>query len=149
LNIAGVSADLSGVMSSVHTVASDSHLWLGFFCASIAIALSPGAGALQSMAAGMTHGLWRAYWSIIGQELGLLFQLTLVAVGLGAVVAKSILAFTIIKFVGVGYLLYLAVRHWRGDFWSTRPIPTRWCSISPCCRSSCRRSRRCRRGATA
>ena len=44
-----------------------------------------------------------------------MFQLTLVAVGLGAVVAKSILAFTIIKFVGVGYLLYLAVRQWRAS----------------------------------
>jgi hypothetical protein len=37
----------------------------------------------------LTHGLLRACWSIVGQELGLLFQLTLVAVGLGAIVAKS------------------------------------------------------------
>jgi homoserine/homoserine lactone efflux protein len=40
------------------------------------------------MASGLTHGLLRAYWSIVGQELGLLFQLTLVAVGLGAIVAS-------------------------------------------------------------
>ena len=99
--------------ATAHTVATDWHLWLGFFGASIAIAFSPGAGAIQSMASGLTHGLLRAYWSIVGQELGLLFQLALVAVGLGAIVAKSILAFTVIKFVGVGYLLYLAVRQWR------------------------------------
>jgi homoserine/homoserine lactone efflux protein len=48
--------------------------------------------AIQSIASGLTHGLLRAYWSIVGQELGLLFQLALVAVGLGAVVDKSILA---------------------------------------------------------
>ena len=100
---------------TAHTVASDWHLWLGFLGASIAIAFSPGAGAIQSMAAGLSHGLLRAYWSIVGQELGLVFQLTLVAVGLGAVVAKSVVAFTIIKFLGVGYLLYLAVRQWRAS----------------------------------
>jgi homoserine/homoserine lactone efflux protein len=101
--------------ATAHTVAGDWHLWLGFLAASIAISFSPGAGAIQSMASGLTHGLLRSYWSIVGQELGLVFQLTLVAVGLGAVVAKSVLAFTIIKFVGVGYLLYLAVRQWRAS----------------------------------
>jgi homoserine/homoserine lactone efflux protein len=57
----------------------------------------------------------RTYWSITGQEFGLLFQLALVAVGLGAVVSKSIVAFTVIKFVGVAYLVYLAVRQWRAS----------------------------------
>ncbi|MFG1934455.1 LysE family transporter [Mycobacterium sp. NPDC048908] len=99
----------------VHTVSSDWHLWLGFLGASIAIAFSPGAGAIQSMASGLSHGLLRSYWSIVGQELGLLLQLTLVALGVGAIVAKSILAFTIIKFAGVLYLLYLAVRQWRAS----------------------------------
>ena len=103
------------MMASAHTIATAWHLWLGFFGASIAIAFSPGAGAIQSMASGLTHGLLRAYWSILGQELGLLFQLALVAVGLGAIVAKSVLTFTVIKFVGVGYLLYLAVRQWRAS----------------------------------
>jgi homoserine/homoserine lactone efflux protein len=98
---------------TAHTIATDWHLWLGFLGASIAIAFSPGAGAIQSMASGLTHGLMRSYWSIVGQEFGLMFQLTLVAIGLGAVVANSIVAFTVIKFVGVAYLLYLAVRQWR------------------------------------
>jgi len=103
------------MMATARTVATDWHLWLSFFGASIAIAFSPGAGAIQSMASGLTHGLLRAYWSILGQELGLLFQLALLAVGLGAIVAKSILTFTVIKFVGVGYLLYLALRQWRAS----------------------------------
>jgi homoserine/homoserine lactone efflux protein len=65
------------------------------------------------MATGMTHGVRRGYWSILGLEVGLMLQLALVAVGLGAAVANSILAFTIIKWLGVAYLLYLAVRQWR------------------------------------
>ena len=101
------------ITASAHTVSNDWGLWLGFLGASIAAAFSPGAGAIQSMASGLSHGLLRAYWSIVGQELGLLVQLTLVAVGLGAVVANSIVAFAVIKVVGVLYLLYLAVRQWR------------------------------------
>lgn len=97
----------------MHTVATDWHLWLGFLGASVAIAFSPGAGAIQSMSSGLSHGLLRSYWSIFGQELGLLFQLTLVAAGLGAIVAGSVVAFTVVKFVGVAYLVYLAVRQWR------------------------------------
>jgi homoserine/homoserine lactone efflux protein len=103
------------VTPAISTVATNWHLWLGFLGASVAIAASPGAGAIQSMSSGLTHGLLRTYWSIVGQELGLMFQLTLVAVGLGAVVAKSVVAFTVVKFVGVAYLLYLAVRQWRAS----------------------------------
>jgi len=89
------------------------HVWLAFLGASILIAVSPGAGAIQSMATGLTQGVRRGYWSIIGLELGLMLQLTLVALGLGAAVANSIVAFTIIKWLGVAYLAYLAIRQWR------------------------------------
>jgi homoserine/homoserine lactone efflux protein len=88
-------------------------VWLAFFGAAIAIAVSPGAGAIQSMATGLTHGVRRGYWSILGLEIGLMLQLSLVAAGLGAVVTNSILAFNIIKWIGVSYLFYLAVRQWR------------------------------------
>lgn len=91
----------------------ESDLWLAFVGASIAISVSPGAGAIQSMATGLTHGLRRGYWSITGLQIGLMMQLALVAVGLGAAVAKSVVAFTVIKWIGVAYLIYLAVRQWR------------------------------------
>jgi homoserine/homoserine lactone efflux protein len=55
----------------------------------------------------------RGYWSILGLEVGLMLQLALVAIGLGAAVANSILAFNVIKWIGVVYLLYLAIRQWR------------------------------------
>lgn len=88
-------------------------LWLAFLGAAIVIALTPGPGAVQSMATGLTHGVKRGYWSIVGLEVGLMLQLTLVAIGLGAAVAISIVAFTVIKWLGVAYLAYLAVRQWR------------------------------------
>ncbi len=88
-------------------------MWLAFFGAAIVIALTPGPGAVQSMATGLTHGVKRGYWSIFGLEVGLMLQLTLVAIGLGAAVASSMVAFTVIKWLGVAYLAYLAVRQWR------------------------------------
>ena len=88
-------------------------VWLTFVGAAILIAVSPGAGAIQSMATGLTHGVRRGYWNILGLEIGLMLQLALVAIGLGAAVANSILAFNIIKWIGVAYLIYLAVRQWR------------------------------------
>lgn len=88
-------------------------VWLTFIGAAVLIAVSPGAGAIQSMATGLTYGVRRGYWSILGLEVGLMLQLTLVAVGLGAIVTGSIVAFNVVKWVGVAYLLYLAVRQWR------------------------------------
>jgi homoserine/homoserine lactone efflux protein len=88
-------------------------LWLAFVGAAIAISVSPGAGAIQSMATGLAHGLRRGYWSITGLQIGLMLQLAAVAVGLGAAVAQSVVAFTVIKWIGVVYLVYLAVRQWR------------------------------------
>lgn len=88
-------------------------IWLAFVGASIAISVSPGAGAIQSMATGLTHGLRRGAWSVAGLQIGLMTQLAVVAVGLGAAVAKSVVAFSVIKWIGVLYLIYLAVRQWR------------------------------------
>lgn len=88
-------------------------MWLAFVVAAILIAISPGAGAIQAMATGMTHGVRRGYWSIAGMEVGLMLQLALVAIGLGAAVASSIVAFNVVKWIGVLYLVYLAVRQWR------------------------------------
>ena len=88
-------------------------MWLAFVVAAILIAISPGAGAIQAMATGMAHGVRRGYWSIAGMEVGLMLQLALVAVGLGAAVASSVVAFNVVKWIGVLYLVYLAVRQWR------------------------------------
>ncbi|MBA1189038.1 LysE family transporter [Pseudomonas entomophila] len=87
--------------------------WLGFFVACWVISLSPGAGAIASMSSGLQHGFWRGYWNAIGLQLGLLLQIAVVAAGVGAILAASATAFQVIKWFGVGYLLFLAFRQWR------------------------------------
>ncbi|MFA0520150.1 LysE family transporter, partial [Vibrio sp. 10N.222.55.E8] len=46
-------------------------------------------------------------------QLGLAFHIILVGAGIGALVAQSALVFTIIKWVGVVYLLWLGIQKWR------------------------------------
>jgi homoserine/homoserine lactone efflux protein len=91
----------------------DLSVWLPFFVASWAISLSPGAGAIAAMSAGLNHGFRRGYWMTLGLILGILTQLLVVAVGLGTLIAASTLAFSIVKWAGVGYLLTLGIKQWR------------------------------------
>ncbi|MBX3608886.1 MAG: LysE family transporter [Hydrogenophaga sp.] len=93
--------------------------WLAFFAASWAISISPGAGAVAAMSAGLSHGFRRGYLTTIGLVLGIWTQILVVGVGLGALVAASSLAFTLIKWAGVAYLVWLGIQQWRAP---ARPI---------------------------
>ncbi len=95
--------------------------WLALFVACWLISLSPGAGAVSCMAAGMRYGFARAWWNIIGLQLGVMFILVVVAAGLGAMLAASTFAFAVVKWVGVAYLVYLGVQQWRAP---ASPIST-------------------------
>lgn len=87
--------------------------WLGFFVTAWAISLSPGAGAVAAMTSGLRYGLRHGYWTTIGLQLGILFQLVVVAAGLGALLATSQTAFESVRWAGVAYLLWLGVHQWR------------------------------------
>ena len=91
----------------------DFDVWLGFFAACWVISLSPGAGAIASMSSGLQFGFRRGYWNVIGLQLALALQILIVAAGVGAVLATSALAFNLIKWFGVAYLLYLAYKQWQ------------------------------------
>ncbi|KAF1054529.1 MAG: Homoserine/homoserine lactone efflux protein [Stenotrophomonas maltophilia] len=86
--------------------------WFAFFIACWVISLSPGAGAIASMSCGLQYGFWRGYWNALGLQLGLALQIAVVAAGVGALLATSALAFSLIKWFGVLYLVYLAYRQW-------------------------------------
>ncbi len=86
--------------------------WLAFFVACWLISLSPGAGAIASMSSGLNFGFRRGYWNAVGLQLALVLQIAVVAAGVGALLAASELAFSIIKWFGVLYLLYLGWKQW-------------------------------------
>lgn len=91
----------------------DINIWLAFLVAAVVIAVTPGPGAVLSIATGLRHGYANALRAIIGLESALLVQLLVVALGLGALLAASSTAFLALKIIGAGYLVYLGVSKWR------------------------------------
>ena len=91
----------------------DLSTWLAFFAASWAISISPGPGAVAAMSAGLNHGFARGYFMTVGLVLGIWTQILVVALGLGALIAASSVAFTLVKWLGVAYLVWLGVKQWR------------------------------------
>lgn len=96
--------------------------WLAFFAASWAISISPGAGAVAAMSAGLNHGFRRAFFTIMGLILGIWTQVVVVGAGLGALVAASSTAFSVVKWLGVAYLIWLGIAQWRAP---ARPLVAR------------------------
>jgi homoserine/homoserine lactone efflux protein len=93
--------------------------WLTFFVAAWLISLSPGAGAVAAMSAGLNHGFARGYVMSFGLILGIWTQVLVVGLGLGALIAASSLAFAVVKWLGVAYLVWLGVKQWRAP---ARPL---------------------------
>jgi homoserine/homoserine lactone efflux protein len=93
-------------------------LWLGFLLAAIMIAVTPGPGAVLSMSTSMRHGYWSALVAILGLQAAILVHLTVVVIGFGALIAASETAFSVIKFIGAVYLIWLGVQKWRSP-----PVP--------------------------
>jgi homoserine/homoserine lactone efflux protein len=87
--------------------------WIAFFIACWVISLSPGAGAVASRSAGLQYGFRRGYWNAFGLQVALLLQIVIVAAGVGALLATSELAFSLIKVFGVLYLVYLGWKQWQ------------------------------------
>jgi homoserine/homoserine lactone efflux protein len=88
-------------------------VWVAFMLACWVISVSPGAGAIASMSSGLNYGFRRGYWNAIGLQLALLVQIGIVAAGVGVLFATTPWAFLVVKWFGVGYLLYLAYLQWK------------------------------------
>lgn len=88
-------------------------VWLAYLATAVVFSLAPGSGTVNSISNGMVYGWRKSLASILGLQVGLAFHILLVGVGLGAIVAQSEAAFTLIKWVGVIYLLWLGIQKWR------------------------------------
>jgi threonine/homoserine/homoserine lactone efflux protein len=83
---------------------------LVFFMASILLALTPGPDNLFVMAQAAQRGKMAGIAVTIGLCTGLLVHTSAVALGVAAIFQASAFAFSLLKFVGAAYLLYLAYR---------------------------------------
>ena len=86
-----------------------------FIPVALALNLTPGADMMFCLGQGLRSGPRAAIAASAGITLGGMVQVALAGLGLGALVAALPWAFDVIRWVGVAYLLYLAVQAWRSS----------------------------------
>jgi threonine/homoserine/homoserine lactone efflux protein len=89
--------------------------YLGFITVSLMIALSPGPSWAYTISTTLGHGRKAGMIGNLGNSTGILCHSLAVALGLAALLQYSSTAFHTIKFLGVGYLLYLAYKAFKGN----------------------------------
>jgi threonine/homoserine/homoserine lactone efflux protein len=84
--------------------------YVGFVIAGILLNLTPGADTMYILTRSISQGRRAGVYSVLGIGSGCLIHTILAAFGLSIILAKSALAFNIIKYVGVAYLVYLGIK---------------------------------------
>ena len=81
---------------------------LEFLLTSLVIVASPGTGAIYTVAAGLAGGARASLVAAIGCTLGIIPHMLAAISGLAALLHTSAMAFQVLKYLGVAYLLYMA-----------------------------------------
>ena len=84
-----------------------------FLVTSLIVVASPGTGALVTLAAGLSSGGRAALAAAFGCTLGIVPHMLAAITGLAALLHASALAFDLVKYAGVAYLLYMAWQTFR------------------------------------
>jgi homoserine/homoserine lactone efflux protein len=91
-----------------------------FLLIAAATVLSPGPGVVMTLSNSLRYGLRGSFGGILGIAFGALVVAAISATSLGVVLATSALAFTVLKFIGATYLVYLGLRAWRSPTFKFR-----------------------------
>ena len=87
--------------------------WLTFAAASTVLLMIPGPTVLLVVSYALGQGWRSALPTAIGVALGDFTAMTLSMLGVGALLAASATVFTVLKWVGAAYLIWLGVKLWR------------------------------------
>jgi threonine/homoserine/homoserine lactone efflux protein len=88
----------------------DAHAYALFVVAALALLLVPGPAVVYVVARSVSGGRLTGLVSVLGIELGTLTHVVFAAAGLSAIVASSVVAFSVVKWLGAAYLVYLGLR---------------------------------------
>ena len=83
---------------------------ISFFGASILLAVAPGPDILFVLTQSLTNGRKAGLWVALGNVGGLIFHTAAVALGLGALISTSPMAYNTLKYLGAAYLVYLGIK---------------------------------------
>jgi threonine/homoserine/homoserine lactone efflux protein len=86
---------------------------LNFLVTSLIVVLIPGTGVVFTVSTGLAAGRRASVFAALGCTAGIVPHLLATVLGLSALMHASALAFQVLKFAGVAYLLYLAIATWR------------------------------------
>jgi len=84
-----------------------------FWITSLIVVLIPGTGVVYTISTGLFRGWKASIWASVGCTLGIVPHLLASVLGLAALMHTSALLFSVLKYAGVAYLLYLAWGMWR------------------------------------
>jgi threonine/homoserine/homoserine lactone efflux protein len=79
-----------------------------FLLTSLVVVATPGTGVVYTLAAGLARGARASLVAAVGCTLGIVPHMAAAITGLAALLHTSAVAFGVLKYLGVGYLLYLA-----------------------------------------
>jgi len=81
-----------------------------FLLAALILLLTPGPAVLYIIARSMDQGRLAGFVSVLSIEVGNSFHVLAATLGLSAILVSSALAFTLVKYLGAAYLIYLGIR---------------------------------------
>lgn len=84
------------------------HYDIDFFLTSLVIILLPGTGVIYTVAATLSDGIRSGFLAALGCTLGIIPSALASVSGVAALLQANMLAFQVLKYLGVAYLLYLA-----------------------------------------
>jgi threonine/homoserine/homoserine lactone efflux protein len=87
--------------------------WLAFTAASAVLVLIPGPTVLLVVSYALGQGWRTALPMAVGVALGDFTAMTLSLLGVGALLAASATIFTVLKWIGAAYLVWLGIKLWR------------------------------------
>ena len=90
-------------------------MWIAFVIAAMIVLVIPGPTILLVISQSISHGRRAVVPLVTGVTLGDFTAMTLSLLGLGAILAASAALFSVLKFIGAGYLIYLGLKLWRSN----------------------------------
>ena len=88
-------------------------VWVMFSAAAFLNIISPGPAILLAISNGIASGSKAVIASSVGNVAGLFILSTVSMFGLGLILQTSAVLFTVLKFIGAGYLIYLGIKKFR------------------------------------
>ncbi|MET7703945.1 LysE family translocator [Streptomyces sp. NPDC005485] len=86
---------------------------IAFAAMSFLLIVIPGPSVLFVIGRALAQGRRAALTTVVGNALGAYVLIVAVALGIGTIVERSALVFTVLKLTGAAYLVYLGVKAWR------------------------------------